>query len=352
MKKFVVALGIFLMAVYYFISPQRVPKEGFFVAVKEISAAEDANISKVAGPFIPIKINNKLAYLGHEFILSNLVSTNERLSFSNSYYAVYNGDSEGFTVFSATGEEIVNIQSQGVPFIFGERIFSVDHVAGLIKNYDTNGEVLWSYNVGSYVTSLHANKELTVFGGLNGYVTLLNEKGEMLYEYRPSGSASEIIYGAAVSPDSQYFAVISGLDPQRFLLFRKGTRTYTPVYHRDLKQQFVQPVRIKFSDQSNLVLYEEPGFLNGYHIGKHQAFSLPIDGKLKDFTTDIFKRNFGFLVEKNDRYTLQVLNHEYLFPLMQLDLHAQDIILNVLPTSVVFGINETLLELEYKRQKK
>lgn len=340
------------MTVYYFISPQRVSREGFFVAAKEIRTSNDLNVTKIAGPFVPIKISEKLAYLGHEFVLANLVSTDERLSFSNVYYAVYNSESQGFTVFDATGKEIVTIQSEGVPMIFGDRIFSVDHVAGLIKSYSTSGEVLWSYSMGSYVTSLHANEELTVFGGLNGYVTLLNSQGEMVYEYRPSGSASEIIYGTAVSPDSQYFAIVSGLDPQRFLLFRKGSRTYTPVYHRDLKQQFVQPVRIKFSDKSNLVLYEEPGFLNGYHIGKQQAFSLPIDGKLKDFNTDVFKKNFGFLVEKSDRYTLRVLNHEHLFPLMKLDLHAQDAIMNILPTSIVLGINENLLELEYKGQMK
>lgn len=357
MRKFIVILAVFLMAVYYFISPQKIPQEGFFHASKAIKLEEslETNLDKVSTvkEFIPIKVGPTLAYLASNFTLVNLVKTDERLSISDNYYATYDSNSPGFTVYSPQGSEVISLKSNGVPLIFGERIFSVDHVAGLVNCYSTDGQLLWSYNAGAYVTSLSANEEVTVLGGLNGYVTVLNVSGQMIYEYRPSGSASEIIYGTAISPDGQYFAIISGLDPQRFLIFRKGKRGgYVPIYHRDLKQQFVQPVRIKFSKSSDLVLYEEPGLLNGYHIGTHEAFSLPINGKLKDFNTDVLGSYFGFLVERVGESDLNILNHKYLFPLMELRLRTDNAVIAVLPSSIVLGIDETLFLLNYEGKNK
>ncbi|MGL4525068.1 MAG: hypothetical protein ACRCVN_06075 [Spirochaetia bacterium] len=357
MKKWIVSLGILGIILYYFISTQKLPKESYFLANKQETITQ-ANESKsfamtgnISRSYFPLRLSTYLVYLGEDLALKNTISLVQRVSYSDHYYALYQEDQTQFSIFDATGKPLATINDNGVPLIIGKRIFSLDHFAGSVKNFDENGTLRWTYNVGAYITSIQANEHLTIIGGLNGYVTILADDGTLFYEYRPGGSASEIIYGSAISADGQYFAIISGLNPQRFLLFRRGSRSYLPIYHTDLKEQMTRPVSIKFSQNSDVVLYEEPGFLNGYRIGSHAPFSLAIDGDLKEFSTNIFGHYFGFLVKNNQGHKLTILNDRNLFPLLRMNLYLDESIVMFLPKTVILGTQDWLGFLDYESVK-
>lgn len=107
-----------------------------------------------------------------------------------------------------------NIINEGVPLLFDNEIYFVNSPAGEIDYYSSQGELQWSYHLGSFISAFDADEDLVAIGDMSGRLTVLNELGESIGVYNAPGSAYEGIYGVRLSPSGKYIGVVSGIKPQ------------------------------------------------------------------------------------------------------------------------------------------
>jgi hypothetical protein len=341
MNKLVIIIGITALCVYYFLAAQPLEKENYLtVGISKASTVPDQAI-------LPIKVDNKLSYLSSDLKIAHQVVSGDQIAYSPQYYTMTTPDLPYFTLYTASGKMINRIYDDNVPVIFDDKIFTINYEEGFITHYDKEGAKLWSYHTGAFITTLMPNETSVALGLINGDIIILDHLGQQIALYHPGGSQIHAIYGIAISSDGQYIATISGLNPQRFLLLRKGNYDYTPIYDRHLNTQFSRAVQIRFDKNNSQVFYEENGFINTYSIKDKKWFHIPVVGEMVSFSTDLFDHYFTYLTKDvRNNFYLHILDKKTTFPLVHYQfVENRYTSLVTLNNKVVIGLPSSLLNI-------
>jgi hypothetical protein len=120
---------------------------------------------------------------------------------------------------------------------------------------------------------------LIVTGSLDGTVELLDGNGRLAVPpNEPGGSRLSVILGCRISRDGSKLAIVSGIDPQRFLLLERFGDSYKVIYHEFLAEGFRREVFLAFVDNDRRVVFERNGGLGIYTIQTRNSVYLPLDG--------------------------------------------------------------------------
>ena len=288
-SRYLFAVLIVFFILYFFLFPFTVKEEFVLVPEKGTTLVNAApGQGDISGNW-PFASFGRMGYYDREKREFSLLDGRGRSRISDNFYIEDQGDV--LNLVSRSGELSTEIDTSLVPAFFGEHIFLTGCSQGYLREIDGDGRILWEYYMPSVITCLDNKNGITAAGLLNGDIVLLDGGGELVDTLSPGGSRVDIIYGISLSRTGDRLAVVSGLDPQRFILIEKKENGYRPVYHENLTQSFRRPLSLVFDDSSHLIiegerkgLYYSPGSpaLSEFDLpGEfHDGKSSPGDGTL------------------------------------------------------------------------
>ncbi|WP_319561902.1 hypothetical protein [Marispirochaeta sp.] len=133
----------------------------------------------------------------------------------------YDSVSTKLVMRNRDGEIQVAIETRGYPFFLKERLLIISTDRLRLKEYTTDGDLLWSATFPSPVTACAAAGNRFLIGLLNGNFLYLNEAGEPLYSFTPPEGRIKVAYGAAMDAASEASLVVAGIDPQTAYLLEE-----------------------------------------------------------------------------------------------------------------------------------
>jgi len=309
------ALIIFLLfVVYFFIAARPIPHE-IVLAPNwinsldvDVSGEQESSlvvfnshsIRQTDRRLLPFTLGDHFGYvdMSGQFAL-NRIKTSE-IYLGGRFWSEYQAEPSSIEIKNTSGDTITLIEnSRGYPILLDNRVFILGSDQNELSEIGPNGNVLWTYEFGAPLTCIDAASGLVLTGSIDGKVEVLDSKGERIFDFDPGGSRYEVILGCAFSQNGSRFGIISGIEPQRFLLFeRAGDGEYKVIHHEFLETGFRRPVHILFIDEDRRVIFEREGGINCYNIRSRRGIFIPLDGKIAaiDYLGD---QGYFFLITSN-----------------------------------------------------
>ncbi len=173
------------------------------------------------------------------------------------------------------------IQTPAFPYTRNGLLFLINSFKGIVWKVDpVDGEILWQREFISEITFLDAHDTRTLIGLLDGHCVLIHDTGEILHDFRPGGSRIEAIYGGALSEDGTKIALISGLDPQQFILLAEQKKEFHLITSHDTNTDFRRNVLVQFINDSSQAVYESSGTITIVEVDGSGYRQLELPGTL------------------------------------------------------------------------
>lgn len=242
---------------------------------------------------IPYIYNNRAGYFSSDLEKSWSVEVDDGIALLNDGF-INNSRATGELIFKDfQGNDKFIINNNGYPFTISNRLFIISRDRKTLKEV-VNGKIKWEQFFNYIITSISGNNENISIGFMNGTFGLYNSDGERFYDYQPGGSRVPIIYSTELSEDSRYLGVISGLSPQRFILYERKELEYRPIYTQNLKDEVRRNLKIQITNDNRRVFIEAD---EGFYV-------VNIDDRSSTFIDDNFKLKNVEYIETLDLYMI------------------------------------------------
>lgn len=224
--------------------------------------------------------------------------------------------SQGYSYTEAPNETVL-ISSKGNKIVLSDtrqlnwianRAFHITEDRLVLMEYDLEGKVLWKINMGVPITSLDANSSQTLVGLLDGRIGLLDAKGALSWEYRPSASRIEVIYNSILSKDGMYLVLISGVDPKRVVLIEKMGEGYRPVLSKPIEDQRRHPTPMGFLADDTYFFYDYGSGVIVKKLDGGWEWDIPLSGALFSASLDPIRQLFTSVSYDRGRLELSVVS--------------------------------------------
>lgn len=274
-------LALFFTVVYILVFSSPLKKQPAFAPqwIQNLT-----NPSKVAGltsnETVGFRIGDVFGYVTPEGAMKYLDTAQFNVAMSEGRFINYSSVSKNLVEKDSSGRITLTVASRGYPILMAGRFFVIDTDRMAISELDSQGAVLWNREFGSLVTSMEANSSSVVVGLLNGSLVVLNKRGDKTFSYTPGGSRIPVVYGCAISADGQYIAVVSGLDPQKFILLQRDASGYRPRRVVDLNRELRQQVLIHFFPNIPYVYVESSGAVDYFALRGEASGVVQVDGRV------------------------------------------------------------------------
>jgi hypothetical protein len=180
-----------------------------------------------ATSLLALKSNDLAGFFDRERRLVSLYSS-DRMAVDDRWIAVSEPDS--VRILDPDGRLRSRIAVRAYPISRNGHLYLYDGSAGRLNRIDpSNGRVMWTKEYLASVTVLDGRQDRTLVGLLDGRIEVISEDGDVELEYRPGGSRVEAVYGGALSESGSSVALITGLDPQRFILMEEKKNGFRPI---------------------------------------------------------------------------------------------------------------------------
>ena len=269
-------IGLFLVASYYFIFPRQSGRELVLSPIGLVSLEFDGD-SAVTGnsSLLALQSNNLAGFFNRDWRLVSLYSS-DRMAVDDGWIAL--SDTESVKILDPDGRLRSRIPVRAYPVSRNGHLYLYNGSAGRLMRVDpSNGRVMWTKEYFVPVTVLDGREERTLVGLLDGRIEIISDNGEVELEYRPGGSRVEGVYGGALSESGSSVALITGLDPQRFILLEERKNGFRPIAHHETQTDFRRSVPLQFVRGDRQVLYEAADSVASYNVelGFLSSISLP-----------------------------------------------------------------------------
>jgi hypothetical protein len=274
---------ILLLGVYFFSAARPIPQETtldflWAQSLQSVYAGENAG-----EPLIPYRLGDYYGYVDGEgrFALSRILDEHSYVSLSPERWSVYAALPESLQIQSPRSQPLLTIDAPGYPLFLDQRIFLINSEQNGVSALDEEGALRWNYRFSAPLISMDAEAGMFLSGSVDGVLELMDSQGKSAFPaFEPGGSRLAIILGCALSSDAARIGLVSGIDPQRFLLLEKAQDNYRVVYHQFLGEGFRRNVPVAFVDQDRRVVYEQSGGVGVYDIQARRSVFIPLEGEL------------------------------------------------------------------------
>lgn len=286
-KRGFIFLLILASILYFFIFTKKTDLETYLEPVKIASLNDSTQSStKMGGYLIPLYSGSWSGYIDPQSNSLHSIKQNSTMVRISSYYQIIRSENSDWLIYDQQDNLIGNYQSTGVPILFENRIVDIHQSDGAIIKRNSTGAIEWTTWLDSTITSIDINKDYIIAGSMSGRVYLIDNEGDIIMNYQPAGSRLEIIYGASIASDSSGFAIICGLDPQRFIYFQQKENGYRPIFNQNLDSSFRRTVKISPSDDSSRFFFEGVNSLECFVIDSKSIISYLVSNRLENFFYD------------------------------------------------------------------
>ena len=260
MKNSTFTLFLFFAVVFYlFCFPLRLKGELTFIPQWNTSLAAVPSMEDRENP-IPFFVSDAQGKP-----LAGYFSEEGRLLYSTpvSYGAAVHP--QGFINYTRSGGEFViqdplgrmgvSIDSGGYPLFKGGYLFVLSPTRRGLSRWTMEGQLLWSHDFGSPITCMDVQESGVLLGFLNGNVFFLNPQGQRRIFARWK---EDVIYGCALSPTQELFAIVSGLNPQVLSAYTFRGGNPQRLWSRELSEALPRFRYLRFSADSRNLYWNTP----------------------------------------------------------------------------------------------
>jgi hypothetical protein len=290
-KKIWPLAALLLFLTYFFLAVRPVPKETV-LRVRWLSPLESGQPVFLEGPgpeeggeglnaAMPFTLAGRFGYVDADGSFNTNNEKQGYLSLSGAKWALYGAEPASLEIRDNLNNTVETIDKpRGYPAFLDGRTFIFGSEQNALSETDGSGNILWAYESAAPLTCADAAAGLVLIGSLDGVVEVLDSGGRQKFVFEPGGSRYSIILGCAFSRDGSRIAVVSGIEPQRFLLLERygNNEGYKVIYHEFLESGFRRPVHIGFIDQGRRVVFEREGGLGIHDVGSSKSYKVALDG--------------------------------------------------------------------------
>jgi hypothetical protein len=277
-----------VLAAYLVLFPVPGGKESYLRPVWAVQLTEPRAVNaastavSTAGSF-PFRVGDLFGYATSQGGLLHLERVLFGVSLCSTGFINYGQMPDHFVFMNPLGQMQYSLASSGYPLLGedGRALYAVASDLGSIRRLDEGGDVIWSLGFASQITSLALDGQQCVLGLLDGRVLSVGPRGEVLYEYSPSGSRIPVVLSVAVAPKGSPIAAVVGIDPQRLLLIEREGAALAPTLTLDLGSDFRREILLRFGGEGRFLYVEGVNELRVLDVRKHRLSTLPLPGRVR-----------------------------------------------------------------------
>lgn len=270
-------LYLLLLLVYFLVAPEVENRQiaiipAWRISIETLNAAagvEDGNV-------IPFKIDKTFGYFDESGKIVYKDSVNYNTTQTDSKFINYSRVSDNFVINKYDGSFISTIEETGFPLFINDRLFVFSQNSKVVSEWDIKGKKLFDYESESEITSCDVNDKTFIAGFVDGSIIIKDEGAGFTKLVRPEISRINTVYGVAISADSDYIAIISGIDSQYIFLMKKKNKEYDQIYIYQFPDELRYSRYISFSDDGKYLYFEGSSTFYCYDILAKKLSSLDI----------------------------------------------------------------------------
>lgn len=304
-RKELIALSVAVFIVYLFAASMPIGTEPSIKPEWLHDIGNDrANDGTATGELIPFYVSDRYGYFDASGVFTFIKKNAVRLSISPTLWAAYDAVPDMLEVRTPDDAPAFSIKEDGYPFFLDGRAYLMGPEQNSIAAIDESGKTLWKRDLTAPLTSVDAGGGLTVIGLLDGSIEVLDANGVKTFGFEPGGSRLPVIAASRISSDGKRIALVSGIDPQRFLLLERSGRTYKVIHHEYLDRGFRRPVQAAFVGGEAYVAFERERGLAVYDIRKRESMIVDIGGEVIAFEDESADGRFFLICRTADQREL------------------------------------------------
>lgn len=241
--------------VYIIVAARPLGHEYQFLPQWKIDAVQQTATQSENEDLIYFKLGQSMGYFTKDGKITSFTSFPFRSSISQYYYAAYPADASNVKFYTPDGTEAGTISVAGFPFFDEDRIFVFLPGGNSFASLNSDGSLKWTYRSAIPITAFDSSENGCVVGFVDGSVHSFLPDGTQDYLFFPGGSDYPVIMGAAISPDGEHIATISGRKRQRFVLAKKDGGQAKIVMHFFIDNDDAYQKLVRFSRDGNAIFY-------------------------------------------------------------------------------------------------
>ena len=308
-KKGFFVISLVILVLIFFLLPDSTGKEYFLVPEKIV------DLEKFSDDYAPthggesfFEFDGYFGSFSDEMEISYLDKKKYKLYIADSFFFNFSRVSQILNVQNFDGSVRNLIEADGYPFIQDGKIAVLSHSEMAL--FDLAGNLYWKKAIFSMVTTLALSGDYVLIGYLDGYCELIDISGNSLLTYRPGGSRIEAIYGGTISSNGQYIAIISGLEPQRFIFLQNKRGGFKPIYHSELDNGFRRSVDMYFSCDDSKIFFESSQGVSIFDVTLKTVRPAGGSGQLVKIYQDSHRNLYSLLLADKGNGVLSIFTEE------------------------------------------
>lgn len=251
-----IIIGALIFVLFFLIFPLNLVSNISYQTGESLELTE--NITPLAHNKMPYIYKNRAGYFSPDLKSSWSMDIRDGVTLLSDSYINRSRENNSIDITTLDGSIKYSIKDDGYPFSLNNRLFIIDRNRKGISEI-VSGERVWTKIFNYLITSIDGSDSTVVIGFTQGFFAVLDQKGELVFKYEPGGSRVPIIYSVAISEDDNYIALISGLDPQRYILYEKRGLEYKPLYTENLREDIRMSRKLIITNDS-VFIEGEMGF--------------------------------------------------------------------------------------------
>ena len=259
---------------------------------------------------IPFKLGQSMGYFTEDGKLVFSTTFPFKASISDVYNAAYSAGNTETTLVTPQNQKACTIAVAGYPYFSENRIYMFLPGGSAVAQYNDQGFRIWQHEGYAPITAFSSSKGGSVIGYADGSVISYTAQGTVDQNFAPGGSETEVILGAAISPDGTTVACLCGLDRQRFVIARKEGNTSRIIHHHYIEHQTCEQQLVQFTRDAKTVFYTCKDGLGVLKLGRKKVASqkiIPIEGRITQIVESESEDFMYVLSRENNTYTVTIL---------------------------------------------
>jgi hypothetical protein len=203
------------------------------------------------------------------------------VGYSDTVFANYSSVARNLVFADPTGGFLKSIEAIGYPHIVGDRTFVFGSNGSSIAEYDALGELRWRRQCPALITSMACADDFVLLGLVDGRASLVSDTGDEVFAYVPGGSRLSVVLAVAIAEDAGRIALVSGVDPHRFVALSATGGSYEVVTSLDLSGDFRRQWYARFSEDGALAFFGGMDRLWIYCAASADVTSIAVQGRVR-----------------------------------------------------------------------
>ncbi len=270
-----------MTALYVLLFASPLQKEPIFKPVWVDNLSRPSPEASAAGQVVGFRMGKIFGYANPDGRIRFLDNAQFGVAMDGDRFINFSSVSQNLVMRDSSGRILSSVEALGYPILSSGRFFVINPDRTSLSEIGGQGIAKWNHEFGSLITCISSTKSLLVAGLLDGSISVLGADGKVLANYTPGGSRIAVIYGCAISPDGNRIGLISGLDPQRFILLDRTPSGFKFTKAFDLRTDFRSQAFIHFFPRVPYVYYEGSGGAGYISLRGGSMGTLPVPGTVR-----------------------------------------------------------------------